>query len=366
MPSLIEQVRHLRPGMTRADVDLLADGSDGLLTAHTLEFSGPTGKMNWGSELPRPCGIRFDEEGVISFISFPIVSPPVSSVREGMSVQDLVKELPQSEEVKINESARKLGVSHWIIAREPDGFVQVATFDKTGLISAVYIEKEAAMIERFVAIQAIQDRQILEKEQAARRLEDEKRARQKAWDEKQEWKRTAPANEVLLDWAGSHSAWGEGSGPWLILANWLISTSTADDRHIIMYLYNWDHGLDLISWIVRQPDTEIATVLELFSRIEDEVGLTYKVWQEGGRPKDIGDLYDLFVEIGDRVRHGFYTHSTNPIGFDGMRRNVAENSDYEEVKRRLIPDAAYNPIIGRTVTVQNYRLKMPVEEALLS
>lgn len=103
--------------------------------------------------------------------------------------------------------------------------------------------------------------------------EDAERAQKRAMAKKERaahaaWRRTAPPDDVLRHWAKSHSAWGEGSADWARFADWLISDSTAIDRHLVLRAYNWDHGVEVPNWIVRQPDTQLATVLAIFWQAE--------------------------------------------------------------------------------------------------
>lgn len=362
---LMDQVRHLRPGMTRADVDQLSDASGGMLTSATLIQDMSNRKSNWPFEVPKPCQISFDTDGIIRRVSFPPEASPVAAVQAGMTKEHLVQLFPKAMQLPKFDLGTTSQDSIWIFDREPLGIAVVAFFGSNGKIASVQFREEDALLRQNAEGYALMEAYALKRAEEARQQELERIAAKKAWDEKQEWKRTAPPNEVLLDWAGSHSAWGEGSAQWLTLANWLIESSTPDDRHVILQNYNWDHGLDLILWIVRQPDTELATVLDALWKIEDEVGVTHMVWQEGGRPKNSGELYDLFVEMGDRLRNGFYKRSSNPIDFGGMTRHVVAVEEWAEIVRKLIPDVAYQKIDGREVTDKTHKLNMPVDIGLL-
>ncbi|MEL7100226.1 MAG: DUF4274 domain-containing protein [Pseudomonadota bacterium] len=98
-------------------------------------------------------------------------------------------------------------------------------------------------------------------------------------------------------------------------ADWLVRHSTAEDRAFLMEGYNWDNGLDLVRWIVRQPDTDIATIAALFW--DGEPSAFYRAVEADIRPAVSSDLFDLHVEIGARFARGFYQAPAGraPIGF---------------------------------------------------
>ena len=366
MPTLLDFVRHLRPGMTKADVDCLADISGGMLTSATLSSESRKQKSNWPFEAAKPCQVSFDDFGVITAISFPPEATPIAGIQAGMTKEHLIERFPDAVQLPKFDLGTTSKNSIWILHREPPGLAAVAFFGSKGTIDSLQFRVEEPLVRRVERSNAMLEDYARRRDEDSRQQERERVAAQEAWQTKQQWKRTAPPNEVLLDWAKSHSAWGEGPRPWIDLANWMIENSTPDDRHVILQGFNWDHGLDLIAGIVRQVDTEIATVLDTFWRIEDETGMTHMVWQEGGPPNSSVDLYDLFVEIGDKLHSGFYSRSSKPIEFEGRRRPLNLPETILEVQRKLIPEIAYQSIEGRKVSDKTHKLKMPVNVRLLA
>lgn len=128
-------------------------------------------------------------------------------------------------------------------------------------------------------------------------------------------------------------------------ANWLITRSKAEDRAFLMEGYNWDNGLDLVRWIIRQPDTDIATVAALFW--DGDPGMFYQNVDADTPPDGGSDLFDLQVEIGARFARGFYQSSENRAPIRFTPPPVPKRPPSKRVRQTFIPPAFVHVIEGR-------------------
>lgn len=110
---------------------------------------------------------------------------------------------------------------------------------------------------------------------------------------------------------------------------WLIKESRPDDRHVILSGINTDTGLDASLWMIRQPDTDIASVLTAFWRSEPSFYIR-EIAQGRVPPRQLGESdFDLLVEVKSRVDAGFYRPKAGhaPIAFELPQRITWDRSD---------------------------------------
>ena len=81
------------------------------------------------------------------------------------------------------------------------------------------------------------------------------------------------------------------------LVEWIISQTSPDARHYQLS-FNWDHGFHIPFWIIRQPDTFLATALKAF-----ELGQA-DYWLSQPKTDDPGSRFAY--ELNQRIRDGFY------------------------------------------------------------
>ena len=261
---VLARAQHLRPGMTRADVDALAAVSHGMITADKL--CGDPGKV-WRHDDGRPYRgnrpvvVSFDGDGVLTSVGIRAEFAGMPGLEAGQTVAAVRARYPGCTDIDVGPELEKLGYAKLVLAEVEPGIVLTAAFMRakgqadTGLLWLTYTT--AAEVARQAAQARAHAEKSAEKEAEAARRRDE--ARRIA-----EWKRTADPDEVLRFWAKSYSAWGEAPEEWQRFADWLIEASTPEDRHILATAVNWDHGLDITQWVIRQPDTQLATVYEVF------------------------------------------------------------------------------------------------------
>lgn len=118
--------------------------------------------------------------------------------------------------------------------------------------------------------------------------------------------------------------------------------------------WNWDVGVDVLHWIIRQPqcDGAIASWVLLFggdSRMMD--------WQSGTGETA---LFALFSEIAEKWRAGFY--EVRKAGFDTQRELSFRKScrkhrrafeEYNSPPLWELPNAAFGPFSGPVPPVPN-------------
>ena len=81
------------------------------------------------------------------------------------------------------------------------------------------------------------------------------------------------------------------------LVEWIITQTSPDARHFQLG-FNWDHGFDIPFWIIRQPDTLLATALKAFELAQAQVWLA--------QPQTDDPASRFAYELNQRIRDGFY------------------------------------------------------------
>jgi hypothetical protein len=74
------------------------------------------------------------------------------------------------------------------------------------------------------------------------------------------------------------------------------------DRHAIVDRYNWGQGFDLLLWVLRQPDTDLATVKHMFWHAEASYFLQFPDRAAAGGDRN----FDFLVELIERWNTGQY------------------------------------------------------------
>ena len=173
-----------------------------------------------------------------------------------------------------------------------------------------------------------------------------------AWaNRKTSWPIDFDANADLRKWAASYQSFNQDDD-WNDLAEWLINNSTPDQRHLFVENYNWDHGLVPLRWIASQPDTERATVLEIFWLGEPH-HYDDALREKGFVEPHEEEAFDFLAGITRRLESGFYRQ---PKGFLGMKRKpiaFSENTPFGQHSKQdlansqMFSQLVFDPIAGR-------------------
>lgn len=125
------------------------------------------------------------------------------------------------------------------------------------------------------------------------------------------------------------------------LVEWIISQTSPDARHYQLG-FNWDHGLHIPFWIIRQPDTYLATALKAFDLGQAAYWLA--------QPRTDDPASQFAYELNERIRDGFYaTPSTHnqAIAYAptlNLDRYPPEKAD---ALRKIVAPAVFEPLSGR-------------------
>ena len=178
-----------------------------------------------------------------------------------------------------------------------------------------------------------------------------------------DWRRESPADLKLRAWAGDQDEdW------YAALADWLIERSTPEDRHRIMCRYDWAHGIAIPEWIIRQPNTQPATIYTILWRAEPDKMVPFLA---SGRPfpEDLSERLELVFDINKLLGHRFYRPPflLRCIAFAGHEPLVWETRgpEYREAEARLIPEAAFRAIPGRHLDEAEDPIGCPVDLSLV-
>jgi ferritin len=125
------------------------------------------------------------------------------------------------------------------------------------------------------------------------------------------------------------------------LVEWIISQTSPDARHYQLG-FNWDHGCHIPFWIIRQPDTCLATALKAF-----ELGQAH-YWLAQPKTDDPGSRFAY--ELNERIRDGFYatpSKDDKAIAYTpslDLDRYPPEKAD---ALRKIVAPQVFEPLSGR-------------------
>ena len=349
--SLMALASKIRPGMHTDEVDQLASQSDGMITAASLNVNAARDGGGWTSDVARPCSIVIGKNGMIRAVTFDVENSPVPELLAEMSIDAVRAAFPDCRDQFQKSSPTSSNFTSVILRQDGQGSALIAQFYKAKLKSVIFRDNE------FTA----------QLEQYAREDEANEVARLSAAKEKREkmlaWRRTAHPDEVLRDWAGDHSTWGESPTEWQKFVTWLIEESTPDERHTVIQNYNWDHGIDIPLWIIRQSDTHRATIIKIFWLSEPSYFVSAL---EKGEPvmSHYETTQEMIVEIGEKLATSFYQNSEHvtPIVYKGRK---IDNWHDTNTGKLLLPLDVFNAVEGRQVSLSNTPWNAPVRLDIL-
>ncbi|MFP7675253.1 DUF4274 domain-containing protein [Marivita sp. S0852] len=362
MKELARLVQHIRPGARASDVDALSALSDGLLTAERL-----TDGLKWASD-QMPCRIELSapstDPRTVTSVVFPARHCDPEGIADLGSPEALLAAVPGATRAYVSYYQKKMESELIDLPASASGIVARIRFNRGHFNQTEYREasqfaamdqrekkREEPYLERY--------REEEEKELAYKRLTlQEKLAPLRA--EQARKLAELGAHGVLREWAQDYSGWGESSNRWLSFVDWLITESTPDDRHGFACNWNWDHGIDVHRWIIRQPDTDIATVATTIWNMLPSDHIPEIAKGREGYTNGIGLAHcEMLLEIAERIRAGFYQPREGfaPIGFNPPSRlKFKEETDaIRHATDLLLPPVVREPIAGRGGAELNQR-----------
>ncbi|WP_439123383.1 DUF4274 domain-containing protein [Marivita sp.] len=125
------------------------------------------------------------------------------------------------------------------------------------------------------------------------------------------------------------------------LVEWIISQTSPDARHYQLG-FNWDHGFHIPFWIIRQPDTYLATALKAFQLGAAEHWLA--------QPKTDNPSSEFAYELNERIRNGFYATpptDENAIAYTPMLNLDSYPAEKAEALRKIVAAEVFKPLSGR-------------------
>ncbi len=213
----------------------------------------------------------------------------IPGLHAGMTLGEIISAYPNLSP----EPEDKHGVQVYAGATTPGGYELVATA-RRGVLLAIGLERPGAGAYRTARAAFIAARKTAA--QSARRAAQERRTR---------WRTIADPAQMLRDWAATSDDWGQPPVRFRAYAEWLIR-ATPDQRHAAALNWNWDYGVPPMLYIVRQPDCDLATALEIFYLAQPSYYHTFDDDPACADFKD-EDVYGLIKEIRDGVNAGRFT-----------------------------------------------------------
>lgn len=128
--------------------------------------------------------------------------------------------------------------------------------------------------------------------------------------------------------------------------------SDPDFWHQTVTHWNWDAGVNVLHWIARQPACEVVTASWMLI-FGGPGGYLYRSRDDCRSSSDLS-VFDLYKDIADRLRTGFYR--SNQLGLYGKKaRDFAQAvASFRQERSRIgnpaiweLPNVAFGPFHGR-------------------
>ncbi len=129
--------------------------------------------------------------------------------------------------------------------------------------------------------------------------------------------------------------------------------------HQVAWNWNWDGGVEVLKWIISQPQCHKGTALLVYwyggPRYDSQFASAEEV------PTFIRETYDLVREIEEKYLAGFYT--SDGIKFDPHAdEGIDWTAEYADIEPKVaIPEIMYEPSGGETVKRESYIEGYPPE-----
>jgi hypothetical protein len=184
---------------------------------------------------------------------------------------------------------------------------------------------------------------------------EQKRKRANAWKDIKD-----DDDVMLMDWAAHCKPWNDYfESQFIAYAKWLKQASL-EERHMAACRWNWNFGLAPILWIIRQPDCDIATALQVYFACDPAYFFKFN----GDRNQVVSvnlESFDLLIEMKSRLEAGYYKRSN--IAFDGRKaldRILRSNPTKMQIEA-TIPSNIKEHYYGRVINEENLYggLEMP-------
>jgi hypothetical protein len=335
-----DKVVALRPGMSgdlylQSVPDLPKPFVD--TTPHDTEGKWPPTSHYSGRYLGHGATIVIDHQGWIARVGLTVAlldRAGIPGLHAGMTLSELIAAYPNLSP----EPEDKHGVQAYAGATTPEGYELVATA-RNGVLLAIGLERPGAAAHHAARAAFIAAK--TNEAESARRAAEERRTR---------WRTIDDPAQMLRDWAATSDDWGKPPVRFVAYAEWLIR-ATPDERHAAALNWNWDYGIPPILYIVRQPDCDLATALEIFYLAQPSY---YHVFDDdpGCTNFKDEDEYGLIKEIRDGVNAGRFTR--RDIAFLGV----------EPYDRYLRGRAVYDPAAFRLNLQGKARLDLEFDDGV--
>ena len=311
---LCRTLAKIRPGMSRASLaDVMVTGNNNPAIADTYQ--------KWG----KLAQVYFDQTGQVHKVTYLAEFPATITIDHlsiGMLAEDALARFPALRLTQCNKTR----------IEEYDHGVSTEGFDlslriRDGKVLAFDLSRAGAAAER--AQRAAEN---------AHRVAEYQRVRQLA----QKWKAVEDTDEMLDIWAANVDPAHLDPKLTIAFVTWLKAGSPDDWHHTAMH-WNWDNDIAPLLWIIRQPDCDLATAVEIYYLADP---YHYFSPKSDRAPEDRGEYYALIMEIRERVASGQF-----------RRRELAFDSTgyFSEPITRISDDPKFpDALPGRTVNDNRY------------
>ncbi|MEM7242773.1 MAG: DUF4274 domain-containing protein [Pseudomonadota bacterium] len=351
-------VKHVRPGTSLESIDARASRGNGLLTSERLNDKDFWPQGIW------PCFIGFPKEGEhanqILAVEFLASVYDPEGVAKYQTPEALLSEYPGARKGYVTPGSRDTSDTVYLPETE-SGVLPIIVFqDKTFIYTRYVYANRQQEIDTYLLKKDQEELEEKKREQVQKDAIKAAYLERSVEDILAEFRKRdsdaissddPTAEKALRRWVGNFSNYRNQPRRREIaqeFVEWLIAESTPDQRHIIAD-WNWGSADTIFQWMIRQPDTDIATIAKIIWGHEPFFYIAaIKKHMDGIKVFSYIQVYDLLLEAADRIRDGFYQPPTGheplgyrPLGYEPqnlmrlIRDNLA-NADPELVDQ-LIP-----------------------------
>lgn len=117
------------------------------------------------------------------------------------------------------------------------------------------------------------------------------------------------------------------------------------EYHYIADIYNWDDGVEVLSWIINNPLCDTGTAKMIFWRAQPSYYTQFLTKEEADFDREVFELIKTIIE---KIQTGFYRRQN--IAYNPIKDPAAEETDYEDPEAKWkIPDFMKEPSPGADV-----------------
>lgn len=313
----LDQMLHkMRPGMHIRAFDPIVDRFGAAYSPEALRNSD-----NWTGVIRGKCVIDYDDDGILTRVHFSGATEDtlrLASKRRLETVLATTIGIVLAEDLEVHDTSMSRAVE---LGSVNPNFEILAWFWSGRFHSTTYLTP-AERVRMAKAIEAQRPPEPAKPEPPIHKTPEQIAA-------------DTELRRVYYAWADAHN-----DQTYRDLVEWIINQTSPDARHSLIGI-NWDVGLAIPFWIIRQPGTYLATALKAFEMGEAPYHLA--------EPKRNSPGSEFAYELNQRIRDGFYVtpEGEKSVAYTPTLRLDRYPAEKADALRKIVAPAVFEPLEGR-------------------